>query len=73
MGLAVGLAVLAPVNVADGVQVYVVAPLTVNVFELPLQIVYELATNEDGGKGVLCKVSVKGPLGAQPLAVPATV
>ena len=46
MGLAVGLAVLAPVNVADGVQVYVVAPLTVNVFELPLQIVYELATNE---------------------------
>ena len=74
VGVAVGVAVLAPVNVADGVQVYVLAPLTENVCEAPLHIEYVLLAKEYVGVGLTVKVTVAGVKFPQPaVLVPVTL
>ncbi len=73
-GAAVGVAVLAPVKVAAGVQVYVLAPLTERPCEPPLQMVYEFAASEYVGFGFTVTVTVAGVVFPQPLAlVPVTL
>ena len=60
VGLAVGLAVLGFVKVADGVQVYVdpVPALTVNVCDPPLHIVYAFPVNVYVGNGLTTREPV---------------
>ena len=62
VGLAVGLAVFAPVKVAEGVQVYpvILVPATVKVDEPPLQIVKEFCGDMvKVGIGLIVTVTVK--------------
>jgi hypothetical protein len=71
-GLALTLAPVDALNAVFGVQVYVVAPLPVNVVELPEQIVAP-ALIPNVGVGLTVTITVAGFDAEQPAAVPMTV
>ena len=58
VGLAVTLAPVVALNPVEGVQLYVVAPLAVNVAEFPLQIVGEFTVTVGVGFTVTTEVTV---------------
>ena len=66
------MAVFAFVNVEAGVQVYELAPLTVNVLDAPLHIVNELAVKLMLGIAVTFKVTVAAVPFVQPSVFVAT-